>query len=146
MRHLLLLSLFLLNYLYGCQDIQSPPEPDRKLSEDEMVAVMIDIALAHAAKSYDKSLMEKNGMLPSAYVYDKNGIDSITFAQNNIWYSGNVRLYKRIFAQVKDSVTALRTQLERKQEVLDSTERAEKQAKDSLATPASAQDSIAENT
>ncbi|WP_452601952.1 DUF4296 domain-containing protein [Pontimicrobium sp. MEBiC06410] len=117
---LYLLALLLLN---ACYKVQPPEKPERLLSEDEMVAVLVDMAIVSSAKGVNKKRFENNGIIPDEYIYKKNNIDSLLFVQNNEYYSFNIKKYESIYIRVKDSLTKLRDKYKL-------IEEAEKKAKD----------------
>ena len=46
--------------------------------------------------------LENNGVDGKNYVYKKYKIDSLTFAQNNKWYAGNLDQYQKIQERVTE--------------------------------------------
>lgn len=114
--------------LSGCYKMERPEKPERFLSEEEMVNVLIDMSLLSSAKGIDKRVLENNGIVPDAYIYKKNNIDSLTFALNNEYYAFDIKKYDAIYAKVKDSLTQLRDTYK----AIDSKERAKKKIADSI--------------
>jgi hypothetical protein len=95
-------------FLNSCYQVEKPEKPENLLSEDQMVNLLVDMALMSSAKGINKRKLENNGIIPNEFIYKKNNIDSATFALNNDYYVFNVNQYKAIYVRVKDSLTKLR--------------------------------------
>lgn len=89
--------------LFSCG--KEPAEkPQRLLSEDEMVNIFYDLSLLQAIQSYQPQAITDNGVDANKYVYKKYKIDSLTFAQNNRWYAGNLEQYQKIQQKVTEKL------------------------------------------
>ncbi|MGB1211280.1 MAG: DUF4296 domain-containing protein [Lacinutrix venerupis] len=124
--HLLFLLVFLT--LSSCFNVEKPEKPKNLITEDNMVNILVDMAIMSSAKGVNKSKIEKNGIVPDQYIYDKNNTDSLTFAESNVYYAYDIKKYDIIYNRVKDSLTAIR---EGYKEILEK-EKAEKKIKDSI--------------
>ena len=93
-----------------------------------MVNILVDMAIMSSAKGVNKSNIEKNGIIPDAYIYKKNNIDSTTFANSNAYYAFDIKKYDAIYLRVKDSLTILRE----KYKAIDKEEKKIKEKKDSI--------------
>lgn len=118
--------LILLLILSACYKVEKPNKPDNLISEDNMVSILVDMAIMSSAKGVNKSLIEKNGVVPDAYIYKKNNIDSTIFAQSNAYYAFDIKKYDAIYLRVKDSLTVLRD----KYKAIETKEKKEKETKD----------------
>lgn len=98
------------------------------MSEDNMVNVLVDLAIMSSAKGVNKSKIENKGIIPDAYIYKKNNIDSTIFAESNAYYAFDIKKYDAIYLRVKDSLTVLRDQYK----VIETREKKEKDARDSI--------------
>lgn len=123
-----ILYLLILVLLNACYKLQPPEKPERLLSEDEMVTVLVDMAIVSSGKGVNKKRFEENGIIPDEYIYKKNNIDSIVFAQNNEYYSFNIKQYESIYVRVKDSLTKLRD----KYKLIENAEKKKKATADSI--------------
>ena len=85
----------------SCQSLDKSPKPESFIEEDRMVEILTDIAFVRAAKSSNRKTFEEENINPEAFILKKHGIDSIIFAENNTWYSGQIEKYKTIFVRVK---------------------------------------------
>lgn len=92
----------------SCYGVEKPSKPSGLLSEDQMVAVLVDLSLVASAKGVNKSQLEKKGIVPEAYIYKKNNVDSLQFVNSNKYYTGDLEAYKRIYAKVKSRLLVLK--------------------------------------
>ncbi|MCF1191082.1 DUF4296 domain-containing protein [Mangrovimonas sp. AS39] len=99
----LVLAVFL-----GCHDVKMPEEPENLLSKDQMVHILLDLALVNSAKGVNKKMLENNGIVPDQYIYKKYQIDSLQFAENNNYYAYRVDDYDEIIQKVMDSLDVIR--------------------------------------
>lgn len=114
----------------ACYTVEKPEKPDNLLSEDKMVDVLIEMSLMYSAKSINKWELEKNAIIPDAFIYEKQGIDSLQFAQSNYYYAFNIEKYNEIYGRVRDSLKQLKEKYkviqEEEQRVKDSIRKIEK--------------------
>ncbi|WP_281989817.1 DUF4296 domain-containing protein [Aquimarina aggregata] len=97
----------------ACQSIDKIEQPKILLGEDQMVEVLTDIAFVKAAKGSYKRFLEENKMNPETYILQKHNIDSIVFEENNIWYSGQLDTYEKIFTRVKANLEESKNKYEK---------------------------------
>lgn len=109
--------------ILSCQSLKSPEEPSELIEEDRMVEILTEIALLKAAKGSFKKKMELEKINPEAYILQKYGIDSIIFAQNNAWYTSDLKNYEKVFTKVKASIESSQKILEKEQKEKDSLKR-----------------------
>jgi hypothetical protein len=116
LRKNLYIYLFLALVLNSCYELEKAKKPDTFLSEQEMVNVLTEISILSAAKGINKKKLEENGVLPNDYIYTKHKIDSVIFAENNIYYSHDLDAYNRIYDKVEDTLTFLKKKAEKGKE------------------------------
>jgi len=104
MKNSLFLAVMALFLVCGCYNIEPPKKPKNLLSEDQMVNVIVDMAIMSAAKGVNKKKIEDNGIVPETYIYKRNNIDSLSFAESNLYYTFDIQTYNRIYARVKDTL------------------------------------------
>lgn len=83
----------------GCGD-ETAPKPERLLNEGEMVDILYDISLLQAIKSFTPQSLTEHNVNPQTYIYKKYKIDSLTFAQNHLYYASNLAEYQKIQKKV----------------------------------------------
>ena len=79
-----------------------------------MVSIFYDLSLLDAIRSNNSILLEENKIDPYTYIYKKYKIDSLQFAQNNIYYAYDLKRYKRMYERVEK-------RLEEEKKIADST-------------------------
>lgn len=76
------------------------PKPDNLLDEETMINVLYDISLLQAIDgSMPNKLIEKDIKMDQ-YIFEKYKIDSTTYRQNQLYYAGDARKYKKIYKKV----------------------------------------------
>jgi hypothetical protein len=76
-------------------------QPKQLIEKEKMVDILYDMALISAAKGVNRRLMEREGVVPEQYVYEKHNIDSITFSENNTYYSHDITSYEAMYKLVR---------------------------------------------
>jgi len=114
--------------VFSCQKLEKTVEPENLIAEDKMVEILTDIAFVKAAKGSYKKVFDIEKINPEAYILQKHGIDSLVFAENNRWYTGQLDEYEKIFNKVKSNLEASKTKFERLKREEDSI----KEIKDSI--------------
>ncbi len=120
---------------FSCQSLETPPKPDVIIEEDKMVEILTDMAFIKAAKTTYRKVLEIEKVNPETYILKKHNIDSAVFAQNNIWYSGQLEKYADIFTRVKKNLETSRDRYEKLKKEEDSIKKVQdsiKKAKDKL--------------
>lgn len=109
----------------GCQNIDYPEKPKDLIPEDKMVEIMTDIQLFHTAKSYNRMPLQRSGLSPYTYIYEKHNVDSLQFVTSNTYYGSNLQTYGTLYSRVKAN-------LEIKKAKIDTILAIEKRTKDSI--------------
>ena len=94
-----LFILFFALFVVSCS--KNPvPKPDNLLDEETMVNILYDISLLQAIDgSMPNKLMEQDIKMDQ-YIFEKYKIDSTTYRQNQLYYAGDARKYKKIYDKV----------------------------------------------
>ena len=94
-----LLFLFVTIFIVSCS--KNPvPKPDNLLDEKTMVDILYDVSLLQAIEgSMPNKLMEHNIEMDQ-YIFKKYKIDSVTYRQNQMYYAGDARKFKKIYKKV----------------------------------------------
>ena len=126
--------------LWQCQDIRYPEAPDNLIDRATMIEVYTDAYLANASKNFNRTVLLREQVALTEYVYKKYGIDSLQYEQSNAYYSADLDNYKKMFEQVQlninerfavvDSIVTLEE--ERKKRERDSMREVNKRRRDSL--------------
>jgi len=110
MKKLLLLIVSIV--MFSCGKETAAEKPARLLSQQDMENILYDVTIMQAVRSYQPQVLDTNKVDIQHYVYKKYKIDSLTYAQNNIWYAAHVEKYAAMLDNVairvqkeKDAVT-----------------------------------------
>ena len=80
-------------------------KPDTLMTSEQMINFHVDLALISASSTY-----AKDNFVSTDSLYAFHKIDSITFAQSNVYYAFKPKLYSKIFESVKAKLTKLEEQ------------------------------------
>jgi len=92
--------LFVLAIFASCKK-ELAKKPERLIEKDKMVNIMYDLSLLGAMRSQNAVLLDSFKNNSNEYIYKKYKIDSIQFAQSNIYYAADFKEYKKMYEQVK---------------------------------------------
>jgi acyl carrier protein len=124
---------------WSCQNIKEIKKPDNLIPEDEMVEVLTELNLLNSAKNYNKRLLEKTGMQPDKYLYNKYDIDSLQLAESTTYYAKKYDKFDGIYQKVKQNLEAMKVKLvvirDEEQRIEDSIRALDTLNLDSLQTP-----------
>ena len=90
----------LLIVLAGCKK-ELVKEPKRLIEKEKMVNIMYDLSLLEAMKVDNPGLMDSIKYTSNQYIYKKYKIDSVQFAQSNIYYAADYKEYEKMYNQIK---------------------------------------------
>ena len=76
-------------------------EPKHLIEKEKMVDIMYDLSLLGAMRSQNAVFLDSFKNNSNEYIYKKYKIDSIQFAQSNIYYAADFKEYKKMYEQVK---------------------------------------------
>ncbi|MFD0861056.1 DUF4296 domain-containing protein [Sungkyunkwania multivorans] len=124
----------LLIVLISCKEKEVVPRPENLISEDKMEDILFDVYFLNATKGYSAGTLSSWKIKPEDFIYEKYQIDSLSFAQSNIYYASNPQKYAALFNKVelrfialKDSIDKkMRTSNEKRKETKNKTERSQK--------------------
>lgn len=126
--------------VWQCQDIRYPEAPDNLIDQATMVDVYTDAYLANASKNFNRTVLLREQVALTEYIYKKYGIDSLQYAQSNAYYSSDLDNYKKMFEQVQENINERFTEVdaivtqeqERTKRHRDSIREVNKKRRDSL--------------
>ena len=76
-------------------------EPKHLIEREKMVNIMYDLSLLEAMKVENPVLMDSFKYNSNQYIYKKYKIDSVQFAQSNIYYAADYKEYEKMYIQIK---------------------------------------------
>ncbi|WP_369752670.1 DUF4296 domain-containing protein [Flavobacterium sp. WC2409] len=98
MKKLLSFLLIVVTFLSCKEEVITKPEG--LIEKGKMVNIMYDLALLEAIKYQNPTSLNTNKINAPDYIYKKYKIDSLQFAQSNVYYASNYLEYKGMFDQV----------------------------------------------
>ena len=108
---------FILTVLFACSNSNNKEiTPKNLIAEEKMVEVIYEMTLISVSKGVNRQILEKNGVIPDQYIFNKYNIDSLQFAISNEFYSNDLDTYLDIYEKVKEKLQL------NKQIVIDSIE------------------------
>jgi len=113
----------------SCNGNGRPKKPDNLISKDKMSEVLYDLYVINAAKGVNRKLLEASGFMPETYVLTKHSIDSLQFADSNMYYAFDTDVYEVIVADVKERLEKEKVEFEALEKI---ESKAAKRSRDSL--------------
>jgi hypothetical protein len=75
--------------------------PNHLIEKEKMVNIMYDLSILEAIKIQNPTSLDTFNINPNNYIFKKYKIDSIQFAQSNIYYAADYKEYKLMFEKIK---------------------------------------------
>lgn len=119
----------------GCKD-DVVQKPDRLIDKKVMENIIYDLSLIDAIKYNEPNTTENYKVNPKEFIFRKYKVDSLQFAQNNIYYASDFEGYKSMYDNVLkriDSKKAILDSLIKKEVKRDSLNQVKKRRMDSIA-------------
>ncbi len=104
MKKIIVLATVLL--FLACNNKSELVKPAKFIESETMENILYDLALLQALKSYSPDKLKQNSINPKTYIYQKYKIDSLQFAQNNIYYATNTEDYSLMFDRISKKMQA----------------------------------------
>ena len=96
----IILFFIVLIVLIGCQK-DLVKEPKNLIEREKMVNIMYDLSLLESMKVDNSTLLDSFKNNSNQYIFKKYKIDSVQFAQSNIYYAADYKEYEKMYNQVK---------------------------------------------
>lgn len=104
-------ALILLVILFSCNS-NKVKEPALLLEKSTMENIMYDIAILQGIEGNQPHKLIENNINPSDYIYQKYKIDSLTYFENQRFYSSQVKEYNDMTAAVFIRLVAKKTEID----------------------------------
>lgn len=75
-------------------------QPAKLISKEKMIDIMYDLSLLEAMKYQHTELLDSTDTNPTKFIFKKYKVDSLQFAQNNVYYASDYENYKDMFDEV----------------------------------------------
>jgi hypothetical protein len=133
-----IIALLVILVFVSCKE-ETVKEPKRLIEKKVMLDVMYDLSLLEAIKYKNPTVLDSNKINPRQYIFKKYKIDSLQFAQSNVYYAADYEEYKIMFEEITK-------RLEKNKKAVDAKIKAEKKkknpAKKGTSAPAKTADSL----
>ena len=83
----------------SCKD-ELVKEPKQLIEKDKMIDIIYDLSLLEAIRYQNPASVDSMEMIPAKFVLQKYKVDSLQFAQNNMYYAADYKNYKEMFDEV----------------------------------------------
>lgn len=133
-----IITLLVVLVFISCKE-ETVKEPKRLIEKKVMLDVMYDLSLLEAIKYKNPTVLDSNKINPRQYIFKKYKIDSLQFAQSNVYYAADYEEYKIMFEEITK-------RLEKNKKAVDAKIKAGKNkknpAKKGVSAPAKTADSL----
>lgn len=109
MRYLIAIGTFLIFVSCG-EKLMEPPQD--LIPSAQMTDILFDLSVMDAIEGNYPNVLEQNDIRVMPFIYEKYGIDSLQFAQSDLYYASNPVEYQQIYEALearilkyKDSIT-----------------------------------------
>lgn len=103
--------LFFLVLFISCKE-DNAKEPKRLIDKETMVNIMYDLSLIEAFKYQSVTASDSIKVIPSEFILKKYKVDSLQFAQNNVYYATDFKEYKKMVDTVSKRFETKKKELE----------------------------------
>ncbi|MEX0312626.1 MAG: DUF4296 domain-containing protein [Allomuricauda sp.] len=104
--------VFLGILMFSCNE-KVVEKPDNLIPKEKMVLVLHDLALLNATRATYKTALEQNDIKVMEFLFEKHGIDSVQFAQSDLYYASIPLEYQSIYEKVEAILEKKSSDLER---------------------------------
>jgi hypothetical protein len=94
----------------SCKD-EVIKKPNRLIEKETMVNIMYDLSVLDGIKYQNPSSLDSFKINPKKYIYNKYKIDSVQFAQSNIYYASNYEEYSGIIDEINNRLTKKKSEV-----------------------------------
>lgn len=75
-------------------------EPKRLIEKEKMIDIMYNLSLLEAIRYQNPASLDSMEVSPTKFILQKYKVDSLQFAQSNMYYAADYKSYKEIFDEV----------------------------------------------
>ncbi len=87
-------------------------KPENLIAKKKMVDILYDLAVITAAKNTNSIVLIEKNIKTMPYIYSKYKIDSIQFAESDLYYASDPTIYEDLFTQVEKRLHKEKTTIE----------------------------------
>jgi hypothetical protein len=105
-----IIGLVFILIFWSCQDVKRPEIPENLIPEDEMAAVLTEVYLINAARSFDNRVIKDQKVKLDSFFFRKFNIDSLQFVKSNAYYTSNLNAYNALFKKVEERMMLIKVE------------------------------------
>ena len=94
----------------SCKD-EVVKKPNRLIEKETMINIMYDLSVLDGIKYQNPASLDSFKINPNKYIYKKYKVDSLQFAQSNIYYASNYEEYSAIVDEINTRLVATKAGL-----------------------------------
>lgn len=102
-------------------------KPENLIPRDKMIEILRDLAILNAGRTTNMVILQKNEIVPMAYLYAKHSIDSAQFSDSDRYYASLPEEYASIYAEVEALLEVEKESVEERKRVKDSIQTKERE-------------------
>lgn len=95
-------------------------KPDDLIPRDTMLQILEDLAIVSAAKATNVDKLREHEIEPMEYIYSKYGVDSLHFAESDLYYASLPDEYELIYKQLETRLEERKSRVEEAKKIRDS--------------------------
>ena len=103
-------------------------KPDNLIPRDKMVTILEEMAILNAGRTTNTLILKENGIEPTEYLFEKYGIDSISFVESDRYYASLPLEYVSMYEEIEASLIEKKEILDATKKINDSLKVLERQA------------------
>ena len=103
-------------------------KPDNLIPRDKMVTILEEMAILNAGRTTNMLILKENGIEPTEYLFEKYGIDSISFVESDRYYASLPLEYVSMYEEIEASLIEKKEILDETKKINDSLKVLERQA------------------
>ena len=124
--------LLILTLVLACSEAVVE-KPENLLGKDEMINIYYDLAVIESIKSVDLEALKKENIDAMPFIYKKYGIDSLQFAESDLYYASIPLEYQTMYEEVEVRLEEqIKNYEDARKQRSDSIKEANKRRSDSL--------------
>ena len=110
-----IIYIVLIFLILSCEGKTKYKKPENLIPKEQMIDLLYDMHLANGTTGIKNKALENN-LNYMDLVYEKHQIDSVRFAESNIYYIANINEYEDIFEEVEKRLEGLKLEYDRKRD------------------------------
>lgn len=107
-------------------------KPENLIPRDKMENILYDLSVLTAARNTSLDVLKENAIEPMDYLFTKYAIDSVQFAESDIYYAAIPVEYQNMYIRIEEKLLAKKEIMDKAKKVADSIKKAEREARKAI--------------